>query len=66
MYHVNQANFTGIANMDLGDAAGDALFDLRIPLQQYECMMQGGQSRWPSQCSNPEEFDPPTGTYSCR
>ena len=44
--------------MDLGNAAGDALFDLRIPLQMYECMMQGGQSRWPSQCSNPEEFAP--------
>jgi hypothetical protein len=44
--------------MDLGNAAGDALFDLRIPLQMYECMMQGGRSRWPGQCNNPEEFAP--------
>jgi hypothetical protein len=44
--------------MDLGNAAGDALFDLRIPLQIYECAMQGGHARYPEQCSNPEEFAP--------
>lgn len=45
LYHVNQDSFRGVTNMDLGDAAGDTLFDLRIPLQIYECAQQGGQSR---------------------
>ncbi len=58
MYHVNQANYSGISNMNLGDAAGDALFDFSHPLQIYRCTQDGGKSHFPAQCDNPEEFAP--------
>lgn len=57
LFHVNQKNYSGITNMDLGDAAGDALFDLRTPLQYYECtQLQHEHPHYPRQCDNPEEF----------
>jgi hypothetical protein len=60
MYHVNQGTFSGVTNMDLADAGGDALFDFRIPSQLWSCTRQAGKSQFPSQCDNPEEFAPPT------
>jgi hypothetical protein len=52
----------GIANMNTADAAGDAFFDMKIPLSIAQCANQSNSSSWPghhshgSMCSNPEEF----------
>ena len=57
LYHVNQRNDNGITNMNLGAAAGDALFDLRRPIQYFDCInLQHNRSHYPRQCDNPEEF----------
>mmetsp|Transcript_28256 Transcript_28256/g.74111 ORF Transcript_28256/g.74111 Transcript_28256/m.74111 type:complete len:308 (+) Transcript_28256:3-926(+) len=54
VYHVNQANYTGIENMNTADAAGDAFFDLRTLCQYYECNINKTSRVYPGQCSNPE------------
>lgn len=39
VYHVNQANYSGISNMNTADAAGDAFFDLRSLSQYWQCTL---------------------------
>lgn len=55
VYHVNQANYTGISNMNTADAAGDAFFDMRSLLQYYQCNInKTGGHAYPGECTNPE------------
>lgn len=58
LFHVNQANYSGITNMNTGDAAGDAFFDLKTPLSVASCAngSSSHHSGHHGQCSNPEEF----------
>lgn len=53
LYHVNEANYSGIANMDTGDAAGDAFFSLRSVYLPIECASSAGH-RYSGDCDNPE------------
>eukprot|EP00041_Stephanoeca_diplocostata_P011875 m.197026 g.197026 ORF g.197026 m.197026 type:complete len:311 (-) comp18707_c0_seq3:271-1203(-) len=56
VYHVNPANYTGISNMNSGDAAGDAFFDLRSPALYYMCVLNrtNAKNYPPGFCDNPE------------
>lgn len=53
MFHVNGANYSGIANMDTGDAAGDAFFALRSVYVPMECS-DPNHSPFTPDCNNPE------------
>mmetsp|Transcript_44727 Transcript_44727/g.87652 ORF Transcript_44727/g.87652 Transcript_44727/m.87652 type:complete len:295 (+) Transcript_44727:25-909(+) len=54
VFHVNEANYTGIANMDTGDAAGDAFFSLRSVYLPIECSNKSGGHHFGGDCDNPE------------
>jgi len=52
-YHVNEPNYTGISNMDTGDARGDALFSLRSIYLPIECS-DTTTKHFSGDCANPE------------
>eukprot|EP00035_Acanthoeca_spectabilis_P009761 m.172168 g.172168 ORF g.172168 m.172168 type:complete len:309 (+) comp14827_c0_seq10:74-1000(+) len=56
LYHVNPSNYSGITNMNTGDAAGDTYFDLLAPSQYYLCYLNKTAKPYPGQCGDPEEF----------
>lgn len=53
VYHVNQANYTGITNMNTADAPGDAFFDLRALSEIQKCGNKTAH-QYPGECTNPE------------
>jgi len=53
VYHVNQANYSGITNMNTADGAGDAFFDFRFLLEQQKCANKTAHT-FPGECTNPE------------
>ena len=50
VYHINQINYTGLANMNSGDAAGDLFFFLRSATWPVECEKDPKSHN----CFNPE------------
>ena len=58
LYHVNQPNYTGITNMDTGDAAGDAFFALRSRFIPLNC---AGEALTNSSCQPAAYWSSSTG-----
>lgn len=56
VFHVNEFNYSGIANMDTGDNAGDAFFSLRSIYLPIECTNKSTNSshHFAGDCDNPE------------
>mmetsp|Transcript_14020 Transcript_14020/g.21225 ORF Transcript_14020/g.21225 Transcript_14020/m.21225 type:complete len:276 (+) Transcript_14020:34-861(+) len=52
VYHVNPANYSGVANMDTGDAAGDTTFDVMGFMIPEICRNASGHAS--GFCDNPE------------
>lgn len=53
LFHVNEASYTGIANMDTGDEYGDAFFALRSVFLPIECSNTNAH-HYAGDCANPE------------
>lgn len=53
LFHVNEASYTGIANMDTGDEYGDAFFALRSVFEPIECADKNAK-HFGGDCDNPE------------
>jgi len=54
LYHVNPKNYSGIVDMDTGDAGGDAFFDIRGFLVPIICSNVTKYHPYPGECYNPE------------
>mmetsp|Transcript_13516 Transcript_13516/g.18704 ORF Transcript_13516/g.18704 Transcript_13516/m.18704 type:complete len:277 (-) Transcript_13516:157-987(-) len=54
LYHVNPANYSGVADMDLGDEAGDTFFTARNLGLPMFCRDEGETQQGRALCSNPE------------
>ena len=52
VYHVNQANYSGCADMNTASLRGDMMFALRDVALPVECTVGGGMSSF--DCKNPE------------
>ncbi|GAB5358426.1 hypothetical protein AAMO2058_000456200 [Amorphochlora amoebiformis] len=57
MYHVNPANYSGLANKNTADAAGDATFDI-YGLAAPSICHNGSSKPFPGLCDNPEQAAP--------
>jgi hypothetical protein len=55
LYHINELNYTGVTNMNTGDAAGDAFFDLRAMITPMACRDPTAH-HYGNECDNPEVF----------
>lgn len=53
LYHLNEANYSGIDNMNTADAAGDAFFDINSYMIPQLCRNKS-QHTYPGECTNPE------------
>lgn len=56
LYHVNEANYTGIEDMNTADAAGDSFFDMLGIIERVSC--RNSTHHYPGECSNPEVVAP--------
>eukprot|EP00039_Didymoeca_costata_P001715 m.54495 g.54495 ORF g.54495 m.54495 type:complete len:296 (+) comp10931_c1_seq3:1338-2225(+) len=56
VFHVNQANYSGLANMNSADVGGDAFFKFRTAVTEQMCQNPDEGFHYPGMCSNPEQF----------
>lgn len=63
LYHVNPKKYKGVANMNTGDAAGDALFQLRSVTLPVACADKSGH-HYGNECDNPESVPSPDLTIT--
>ena len=55
LYHVNEANYSGLANMNSGDVSGDASFMLRAAGLPWLCSNTSGQRDDTYDCQDIEQ-----------